>query len=110
MMNPRPSASSPSRRLRSSHQPVSCASHFVAKYDSSSGEVVRRHLNGYPISLKHANAKAPHVAAERREHGVAVRELDAKGRVGQHFGHLTFKLNRFFFRHRGIWETQNIRC
>jgi hypothetical protein len=81
----------------------------MAKDDAAASEVVGRDLDRHTVSLKHANAKASHVAAQRREDGVPVGELDAKGGVGEHFGDLALELNRFFFRHGGVGESLNIR-
>src|SRR4051812_21569299 len=84
-------------------------SDLVAEDDAAAGEIVRRNLDGHAVSLKHTNAEATHVAAKRREHRMSVGELHTKRCVGEDFSNLTFELNRFFFRHSWVGESQNIR-
>src|SRR4051794_18453365 len=43
---------------------------LVAENDAAARQVVRRNFDGDAIALEHADAKAPHVATEGREHGV----------------------------------------
>src|ERR1043165_5432683 len=75
---------------------------LVTEDYSAARQVVWRDLDRHPVSLENANAKPPHVAAERRQDVVTVGELDAKGRVGEDFGDLSLELDWFFFRHEGL--------
>src|SRR6185312_9781679 len=72
---------------------------LMPKYDPAARQIVRRNLDPDPITRQHANAKAPHVAAERRENRVGVVHRDAKRRVRQHFRDRAFELDGVLLRH-----------
>src|SRR5438105_4463966 len=73
---------------------------LVAKHYSAARQVVWRDLDRDAVPLKHADSKAPHVAAEGRQDRVAVGQLDTERRVGEDFSDLSLELDWFFFRHR----------
>ena len=66
-------------------------------YDAPLIEIVRRHLHLDSITDAQANPSLAHLPTDRGEHQVAVAELDAKQRAGQHGMHTSFDLYRFFF-------------
>ena len=67
--------------------------------DPTARQIVRRNFDPDPITRQHADAEAPHVAAERREDRVGVVHRDAKGRVRQHFRDRAFELDGVLLRH-----------
>src|SRR6185503_17860270 len=86
--------------------PTSAANHcsassldLVSERDSASSEVVGRHFDGHAIARENSNAKAAHVAAERREDGMTVGQGHAKRRVREYFADRSFELYCFFLCH-----------
>ena len=65
---------------------------LVSERDPAPREVVGGYFDGDPVTLQHANAEAAHVAAERREHGVSVRQRHPKRGVREYFAHGSFEL------------------
>src|SRR2546425_13349570 len=87
---------SPSRRV-----PVSAANgSLVPEGDAPAGEVIRGHGESDPVAGEHADAETPHLARNGGEHVVAVRQMDAKGGIGQHGLHHAVDLDRFFLGHQ----------
>src|SRR4051812_28849115 len=79
---------------------------LVTEGDAAAGEIVGRDLDRHAVALQHADAKAAHVPAERRQYCVTVGERHAERGVRQHLGHRSFQLYRFFFCHSELlWET-----
>src|SRR5688572_21082402 len=67
---------------------------FVSVCDSAARQVIRREVHRDPVALENADVVLPHFAAHVGEHLVAVFELYAERRVGQHLGHRAHHLNR----------------
>src|SRR2546422_2605852 len=87
---------SPSRRV-----PVSAANgSLVPEGDAPASEVVGGYGESDSVAGEHADAETTHLARNGREHGVAVRQMDAKGGIGQHGLHDAVELYRFFLGHR----------
>src|SRR3989442_13747660 len=87
---------SPSRR-----GPVSAANgSLVPERDAPASEVVGGHGERDAVAGEHADAETTHLARNGGEHGVAVRQMDAKGGIGQDGLHDAVELYRFFLGHR----------
>src|SRR2546427_12518911 len=87
---------SPSRR-----GPVSTANgSLVPERDAPASEVVGGHGERDAVAGEHADAETTHLARNGGEHGVAVRQMAAKGGIGQHGLHAAVELLRFFLGHR----------
>ena len=85
---------------------------LVAENDSTARQVVRRHFDRDAVTLEHADAKSPHVAAEGREHGMSIGQLHTERCVRQHFRDLSFQLYWFFLGHEtsvgAVWSISSI--
>src|SRR3989442_11919858 len=86
----------PSRRVPASTAPGS----LVPEGDAPAGQVIGGHGESDPVAREHADAEPPHLAGNRGEHVVAVRQMDAKGGIGQHGLYDAVELYRFFLGHR----------
>ena len=73
---------------------------LVAVDDAAAGQVVWRQLYDHPILWEDSNVVLAHFARDVRKDGVAVRQLNAKHRVGERFDYLALDLDdAFFFGH-----------
>src|SRR5881392_187586 len=72
---------------------------LVPENDATATQIVRRDLDGDPVTLQDANAKPPHIAAERREHGMPVGQQHTKRRIREYLGDLSLELYRLFLGH-----------
>src|SRR5574340_1215521 len=70
--------------------------------DPRARQVVRRELDGDLVAGEDLDVVHAHLSRDMSEHHVAVLELHAGGRVGQHFGHLALHRNRLFLRHQRV--------
>src|SRR5262245_17477028 len=68
--------------------------------DPASGQVVRRQLDLHAVARQDPDEIHPHLAADVREHLVAVLELYPEHRVGQRLDHRSLDFDRVFFGHR----------
>src|SRR6516165_3080566 len=68
--------------------------------DPAPGQVVRRQLDLHAVARQDPDEVHPHLAADVREHLVAVLELHPEHRVGQRLDHRSLDLDRVFFGHR----------
>src|SRR5947199_749068 len=68
--------------------------------DPAPGQVVRRQLDLHAIARQDPDEVHPHLAADVREHLVAVLELHPEHRVGQRLDHRSLDLDRVLFGHR----------
>src|SRR4051794_38951478 len=73
-------------------RPRWCCS-LVAVDDASSGEVVRRELHDDPVAREDADVVHPHLAADVRQHPVAVLQLYPEHGIGQRLDDLALDLD-----------------
>jgi hypothetical protein len=70
---------------------------FASPGYSSAGQVIRRHLDGYPVSRKDADKIHPELSGNMRQNRMAFADVNLKHRIGQRFDHRALKFNNVVF-------------
>src|SRR3989442_1645526 len=92
------------RPRRAAHQPLGRARRgdvLLAIVGGAAGGRVGGGRGGGPgAAREQGEGEPPHLARNGGEHGVAVRQMDTKGGIGQHGLYDAVQLDRFFLGHR----------
>ena len=70
--------------------------------DSPFGEIVRRQFKGDLVARQDADVMLPHLAGGIGDQLVTIVEINAKTRIGEHFGNHAVHFEQFFFCHEPI--------
>jgi len=81
-------------------RPIELILCFVSVSDTAASEVIWRNLDLHSVSGQHSDAKAAHIASERRQYIMTVVNHNPERRVGKYFGHRSFQLDRLLLCHR----------
>src|SRR4051812_2989970 len=79
-----------------------CAGLLEAVRDATAGQVVRRKLDADPVARQDPDEVHPKLAADVRQHAVAVFQLDREHRVGQRLDDRSLDFDRVLLGHRRV--------